>query len=298
MGGQALGQDSLVGLELGHYRIVEKIGEGGMGAVYRAHDEHLDCDVAIKVLPPGSLIVESDRRRFRKEARALSSLSHPNIATIHDFDTQQNMDFLVMEYIPGITLSEKLTNRPLPEKEILRLGMQLAEGMAAAHEHGVIHRDLKPSNLRVTEDGRLKILDFGLAKLRRPVTESAPTESFSQTEAMVGTLPYMAPEQLLGEEVDARTDIHAAGAVLYEMATGQRPFAEKQSSQLIGTIIRRLPVSPTVLNPQVSPDLERIIGISRRGNWPLTCGGCRQACWVEYSLQRDPLGGGRRSQSH
>ena len=243
MDSRAPGQDLLVGIELGHYRVVEKIGAGGMGEVYRAHDEHLARDVAIKVLPPGTLIDESARKYFRKEALILSQLNHPNIATIYDFDTQQGVDFLAMEYIPGITLSEKVAAGPLPEKEVLRLGVQLAEGLSAAHDHAVIHRDLKPGNLLVTSDGRLKILDFGLARLRLPVTDNAATESLSETRAMAGTVPYMAPEQLLGGEIDARTDIHAAGSVLYEMATGQRPFAEVELPQLIGAILRRMPVS-------------------------------------------------------
>jgi eukaryotic-like serine/threonine-protein kinase len=253
-------QPMSVGETLGRYRIVEKIGEGGMGEVYRARDEHLARDVAIKVLPPGTLIEESARKHFHKEARILSQLNHPNIATIHDFDTQQDVDFLVMEYIPGITLSEKVSAGPLPEKQIITLGAQLAEGLSAAHEHGVVHRDLKPGNLRVTHDGRLKILDFGLAKLWRPVTDSAPTESFSETHTMAGTLPYMAPEQLQDGAIDARTDIHAAGSVLYEMATGQRPFSDVEGSQLIGAILRRPPRPPTALNPRLSPELERIIG--------------------------------------
>ena len=254
------GQDLLVGLELGHYRVLEKIGAGGMGEVYRARDEHLARDVAIKVLPPGTLINESARKRFHKEALILSQLEHPNVATIHDFDTHQGVDFLVMEYIPGITLSVKIAKRPLPEKDVIRLGTQLAEGLSAAHEHGVVHRDVKPGNLRLTSDGRLKILDFGLAKLRRPVTESATTESLTDMQPMAGTLPYMAPEQLLGAEIDARTDIHAAGAVLYEMATGQQPFANVEHSQLIGAILRSSAVSPTALNPKLCPELGWIIG--------------------------------------
>ena len=259
MARQASGQDLGVGLELGHYRIVEKIGAGGMGEVYRASDEHLARDVAIKVLPPGTLLDESARKHFRKEALILSQLNHPSIATIYDFDTQQGVDLLVMEYIPGITLSEKVAVGALPEKEVLRLGVQLAEGLAAAHEHGIVHRDLKPGNLRLSSDGRLKILDFGLAKLWHPVTASAATESLSETQTMAGTLPYMAPEQLLGEEIDARTDIHAAGAVLYEMATGQRPFRDVEHSHLIGSILRRPPRPLTALNPKLSPELERII---------------------------------------
>lgn len=254
------GQDLAVGINLRHYRIAEKIGAGGMGEVYRAHDEHLARDVAIKVLPAGTLSDQSARRHFRNEALALSKLNHPGIATIYDFDTQDGVDFLVMEYIPGITLSEKLAGRPLAEKEVIALGTQLAEALVAAHAEGVVHRDLKPGNLRVTGEGRLKILDFGLAKLRLPVMPGAATESVDQTLAMAGTLPYMAPEQLLGEEADARTDIHAAGAVLYEMTTGQRPFGKMERVQLITAILQQVPAPPVQLNPQVPAELERLIG--------------------------------------
>ncbi|MGA8539851.1 MAG: protein kinase [Terriglobales bacterium] len=260
MASRASGQDLTVGIDLGHYRIVEKIGAGGMGEVYRAHDQHLDRDVAIKVLAAGTLSDQSARRHFRKEALALSKLNHPNIATIYDFDTQDAIDFLVMEYIPGITLSEKLAGRALPEKDVIALGTQMAEGLAAAHAEGVVHRDLKPGNLRLTGDGRLKILDFGLAKLALPVAPSAATESLVDSQAMAGTLPYMAPEQLLGGQSDARTDLHAAGAVLYEMATGQRPFGKLDHAQLISAILQQAPPPPGQLNSLVTVDLERIIG--------------------------------------
>ncbi|HKW67975.1 MAG TPA: protein kinase [Terriglobales bacterium] len=248
------------GVTLGHYQVLEKIGAGGMGEVYRARDEHLDRDVAIKILSPGVLADELSRKRFHKEAMALSKLNHPNIATIYDFDTQQGVDFLVMEYIAGSALSDKLAKGPLPEADTLRLGFQLAEGLVAAHEHGVIHRDLKPGNLRLTHDGRLKVLDFGLAKLRHPVTATAATETCSEGQGIIGTLPYMAPEQLSGEEVDERTDIHAVGLVLYEMATGQRPFAGVAPSQIIAAILRHSPAPPTMQNPGISVELERIIG--------------------------------------
>ncbi len=158
----------MIGQVLGHYRIIEKAGEGGMGVVYRARDERLDRDVALKVLPPGALGDEAARKRFRKEALALARLSHPNIATIYDFDTQGGVDFLVTEFIPGVTLSNKLSGGSLPERELVRLGVQMAEGLAAAHQQGVVHQDLKPANLRVTPDDRLKILDFGLARLLAP----------------------------------------------------------------------------------------------------------------------------------
>jgi len=251
-------QDLFLGLQFSHYRTTEKIGSGGMGVVYRARDEHLDREVAIKILHPGTITDEAARRRFQNEARALSKLNHPNIATIHDFDTQRGTDFLVMEFLPGETLSHKLAGGPLPEKEIVRLGIQLAEGLAAAHEHGVVHRDLKPGNL-LCSDGRLKILDFGLAKLRRPVAETSATESLEQTHSISGTLPYMAPEQLLGEDVDARTDLYAAGLVLYEMATGQRPFADLPSGQLIAAILKRSPIPAKALNPKLSVELDHII---------------------------------------
>jgi serine/threonine protein kinase/Tfp pilus assembly protein PilF len=260
MASRASGQDLLVGVELGHYRIIDKIDAGGMGEVYRARDQHLARDVAIKVLPPGALIDESARKHFHKEALILSQLNHPNVATIHDFDTQRGVDFLVMEFLPGVTLSKKLAEGRLPEKEILRLGVQLAEGLSAAHERGVVHLDLKPGNLRLTSDGRLKILDFGLAKLRLPVTSSAKTESLTETQPLAGTLPYMAPEQVLGGEIDERTDIHGAGLVLYEMATGQRPFINVDGSQLISAILRSSPLPANSLNPGLSAELARIIG--------------------------------------
>ncbi len=260
MAGHTLGQDALVGQTLGHYRIVEKIGAGGMGEVYCARDEHLARDVAIKVLPPGTLIDESARKHFRKEAVILSQLNHPNVATIHDFDTQQGVDFLVMEYIPGITLSEKVAAGPLPEKEVLRLGMQLAEGLAAAHEQGVIHRDLKPGNVRVTADGRVKILDFGLAKLVGPFSGTESTQSLGESQAVAGTLPYMAPEQLRGQACDARADIYSAGAVLYEMVTGQRLFPGAQSGELVDAIFHREPTPAGKANPTLSLALEAVIG--------------------------------------
>lgn len=248
----------MIGRTLGHFRIVEEIGAGGMGVVYRARDERLERDVAIKILPPGALVDDNARKRFRKEALALSRLSHPNIAVIFDFDTQQGTDFLVMELIPGDTLSDKLANGPLPEKEVLRLGAQLAEGLGAAHEQDLLHRDLKPSNLRVTPDGWLKILDFGLAKLLRPIPPESPTESLSDSMQAAGTLPYMAPEQLREEKLDARTDIWAAGAVLYEAVTGKRPF-RAPGLGLIDAILHEAPIPPSTVNRRISPGLEGII---------------------------------------
>ncbi len=249
----------MISEKLGHYLISEKIGAGGMGEVYRARDEHLERDVAIKVLPSGTLADEGARKRFRKEALALSKLNHPNIATVFDFDTQDGVDFLVMELVAGENLGERLPGRPLPEKEVLRIGAQMAEGLAAAHEQNVIHRDLKPGNLRLTPDGRLKILDFGLARLLQPFSATAATASLTETQAVVGTLPYMAPEQLRGEKADARSDIYAAGCVLYELATGRRPFQQKLSSALAAAIVQDPPSPPQQLNPQLSSRLQDTI---------------------------------------
>ncbi|MFQ5694366.1 MAG: protein kinase [Terriglobia bacterium] len=249
----------MIGKTLSHYRIVEKIGAGGMGEVYRAHDERLDRDVAIKVLPAGTLTDETARKRFRKEALALAKLNHPNIETVHDFDTQDGVDFLVMEHIPGVTLSEKLATGPLPEKEIAHLGAQMAEGLAAAHKENIIHRDIKPGNLGVTPDGRVKILDFGIAKLLRPVSATATTESFTETHAMAGTLPYMAPEQLREGTADHRSDLYSLGVVLYEMATGQRPFQQKLSTALAADIQTKPPPAPRRHNATISARLEDLI---------------------------------------
>ena len=231
----------MIGKSLGHFRVVEKIGAGGVGVVYRAQDEHLNRDVAIKVLSQGTFSDELARKHFRREALILSKLNHPNIETVHEFSTENGVDFLVMEYISGTTLSAVVAQGPLPEKEILRLGVQMAEGLVAAHEKEVLHRDLKPANIRVTSDGRLKILDFGLAKLVPRNLETAITESMDDSEKAAGTLPYMAPEQVLCEKLDSRTDIYSAGVVLYEMATGQRPFTEKQVPLLVEAILHRQP---------------------------------------------------------
>lgn len=255
--GQAVNHGSLIERELGHYRIVEKIGEGGMGAVFLAHDQHLGHNVALKVLPPGT--DDKTRHLFRKEARALSKLNHPNIVTVLDFDTQDNVDFLVMEYVPGLALDEKVRQGTLPEKEIVRIGVQLAEGLAVAHEQGVIHRDLKPGNLRLTKDDRLKILDFGLAWFMLRSSSLATTASFTGPEGCAGTLPYMATEQLLGQAVDARTDIYSAGAVLYELCTGRPPFEQRLSTALADDILHKVPVSPGLVRTGISPRLEAII---------------------------------------
>jgi eukaryotic-like serine/threonine-protein kinase len=243
---------------LGHYRIIEQIGAGGMGVVYRARDERLDRDVALKILP--RVTDDAARKQFRKEALALAKLNHPNIETVHDLGSQDGTDFLVMELVPGNSLTVRLAAGPLPEKDIIHLGMQLAEGLAAAHEQEIVHRDLKPGNLMITPDGRLKILDFGLAKLLRPAQDLDVTQSIlSETRAISGTVPYMSPEQLRGEPADVRSDIYAAGTVLYEMAAGQRPFPHTHGPTLMGAILHEAPEPLRSINQRIAPILEGII---------------------------------------
>ena len=250
----------MIGETVGHYLVLEKLGAGGMGEVYRAHDVQLDRDIALKVLPGGTLSEEAARKQFRVEALALAKLNHPNIATVHEFSIHDGRDFIAMELIQGITLRQKLTTGPLPDDQIRRIGSQLAEGLAAAHQHGVVHRDLKPGNLMLTSDGRLKILDFGLARLLEPAKDNDLTHSVTATSgAASGTLPYMSPEQLRGLPADVRSDVYAAGAVLYELAAGRRPFPQSQAMELIGAILHESPDPPSAHNRRVSASLERVI---------------------------------------
>jgi eukaryotic-like serine/threonine-protein kinase len=249
----------MIGQTLSHYRLVEQIDADGMGVVYRAHDEQLERDVAVKVLPAGMLADEEARRRFRNEALALAKINHPNIATVHEFGNMGNTDFLVAEYMPGITLDEKLKESTLPLKDTVRLGSQLALGLSVAHEQGVVHRDLKPGNLRLTPDGRLKILDFGLAELMPTGREEDIAKTLTQSPNLVGTLPCTAPEQLRGQGVDARSDIWVAGAVLCEMATERKPFPESSTPILCDAILNRDPITPNELNPKISPGLQNVL---------------------------------------
>ena len=230
-----------------------------MGLVFRASDEQLERDVAIKVLSPGMLADEAARKRFRREALTLAKLNHPNIGTVYEFGSQEGLDFLVMEYVDGVAVDARLGAGPLQQKEILRLGFQLADGLASAHDHGVIHRDLKPANLRLTQDNRLKILDFGLAQFVRQENDLGVTASISETKQVTGTLPYMSPEQLRGDVTDQRSDIWSAGVVLYELSTGRRPFAFTQVPLLIDAILNKPPAPPGTLSPKISPGMEMVI---------------------------------------
>jgi len=245
------------GDQLGHYRLTEKIGSGGQGEVWLARDERFDRNVALKILPSRALADPGARERFRREARAVGKLNHPNIATAHDFDTTP-VDYLVTEYVSGSGLDQRLAGGALPEETVIGLGIQLGSGLEAAHREGIIHRDLKPGNIRITHEGTLKILDFGLAEMVDPTKDFASMETITINMTLTGTLPYMAPEQF-GGVADQRTDLWSVGAVLYEMATGKLPFTETQIQQLRDAIQRKEPALPRVLNPSVSAGLERVI---------------------------------------
>jgi len=249
------------GQVLGHIRLIEEIGAGGVGIVYRARDERLLRDVAVKVLNPKALADESASRRFRREALILGRLNHPNVEAVYDFHSERGLDYLVIEYVPGVSLDDRLHQGALPEREVVSLGLQLARGLAAAHTQGVIHRDLKPGNLRVTPENVLKILDFGLAQLFSSPGAGTLDETATVTmEApnLAGTLAYMAPEQLDGGEPDSRSDVYSAGVVLYELATGSRPFPQR-GQMLWEAILHSLPSAPRIKKPDTSLGLEAVI---------------------------------------
>jgi len=253
----------LVGRTLGHYRIVDKIGEGGMGVVHRAHDERLDRDVAVKVLP-SSVAHDPERiARFEREAKAVAKLDHPNILAIHDFGTEGEVTFSVTELLEGETLRERLDPGAVGWRKAAEIGASIAEGLAAAHGAGIIHRDLKPDNIFLTSDGRVKILDFGLA---RDVEAAAPDETHSPTVsrytdpgAVMGTAGYMSPEQVRGEPADQRSDIFALGSVLYEMASGRRAFARETAAETMTAVLREEPEESEVSDTAATPELQRII---------------------------------------
>ena len=247
-----------VGETFGHYRLVEQLSTGGMGIVYRAHDEHLDREVALKVLSPGNFHDPGACRRFHNEAVILSKLNHPNIIAIYDFDDHDGIHFLIMEYVPGLTLAAKLARGPLKQEDVLQIGKQIAAAVQEAHEHGIVHRDLKPQNVMLTPRGQVKVADFGLAKLSVPIIDPATTINVSRDLGVTGTLPYMPPEQLRGEAADFRSDIYSAGAVLYELATGRRAFPETHGPQLIDSILNKMPHSPSALT-EVSHLFETVV---------------------------------------
>src|SRR6266498_1688481 len=252
------------GTKLGRYEIRSKLGAGGMGEVYRARDMQLGREVAIKVIASAFAIDKDRLRRFEQEACAAGALNHPNVLTVHDISTHDGSPYVVSELLEGETLRQRISGTPLAQRRVIEYALQIANGLAAAHEKGIIHRDLKPDNIFITNDGRVKILDFGLAKLIEPdgnqIQTDVPTRGIDTNPGVVvGTMGYMSPEQLKGSPVDHRSDIFSFGAILYEMLSGRRAFHGDSPAETMSAILREDPPGLSQTNQSVSPAIERLV---------------------------------------